>query len=195
MVVVYGISVTTLGTVLTDWTNEVLFGEWVPGIIEAGLDSLGVADWLKSLVWMALLQEWEPFLALYPRYYCSSFSLPFWKGADIWRGLRLLWTGFSAALAFRGKSFIPMLIGSGCSVPGIMASRTIEERDRRMTITVTSFIPCGAKLPVIALLGGALFNQALWVAPSIYFLGIGAVIVSGIMLKKTPLFSGPQFPL
>lgn len=195
MVVVYGISVTTLGTVLTDWTNEVLFGEWVPGIIEAGLDSLGVADWLKSLVLDGIVAGVGAVLGFVPQILLLFFFLAFLEGSGYLARVAFIMDRIFRRFGLSGKSFIPMLIGSGCSVPGIMASRTIEEeRDRRMTITVTSFIPCGAKLPVIALLGGALFNQALWVAPSIYFLGIGAVIVSGIMLKKTPLFSGPPVP-
>lgn len=195
MVVVYGISVTTLGTYLTDWTNEVLFGEIVPNFVSSLLEKAAVAEWLQSLILDGIVAGVGAVLGFVPQMLILFFMLAV-----------LEYSGYMARIAFimdrafrkwglSGKSFIPLLIGSGCSVPGIMASRTIEEeRDRRMTIILTSFIPCGAKLPVIALFAGAILGGALWVAPAAYFLGIVAVILSGLILKKTHRFTGEPTP-
>ena len=171
MFVVYYVSVTTIGDIVTGFANDTLFGEWIVGGVGAVLGF--VLQMLILFLMLAILED----------------------------------IGYMARVAFimdrifrkfglSGKSFIPMLIGSGCSVPGIMASRTIEnERDRRMTIITTSFVPCGAKIPIVALIAGALFGGARWVAPTAYFAGVAAVIVSGIMLKKTKMFAGQPAPL
>ncbi len=154
MWLVYYISVTTVGTIVTDWTNDVLFGEIIPPAIESLLVSIHCAEWLQGLILDGIV------------------------------------AGVGAVLGF-----VPMLIGTGCGVPGVMASRTIEnDRDRKMTIITTTFIPCGAKLPIIALIAGALFGGASWVAPSAYFVGIAAIICSGIILKKTRMFAGDPAP-
>ena len=195
MVIVYGISVTTLGRLLTDWTNEVLFGEIVPTAIGKLLENLAVSEWLQSLVLDGIVAGVGAVLGFVPQMLVLFLMLAF-----------LEYSGYIARVAFimdrvfrkwglSGKSFIPFLIGSGCSVPGIMASRTIEEeRERRMTIILTSFIPCSAKLPVIALFAGAIAGGSLWVAPAAYFMGIVSVILSGLILKKTKRFAGETAP-
>lgn len=195
MVIVYGVSVSTLGGIVTDWTNEVLFGEWVPDVIAHGLELLNVDGWMQSLVLDGIVGGVGAVLGFVPQILLLFFFLAFLEGSGYLARVAFIMDRLFQRFGLSGKSFIPMLIGSGCSVPGIMASRTIEEeRDRRMTVMVTSFIPCSAKLPIIALLAGAIFGGAWWVSPSAYFLGIGAVVLSGIMLKKTRWFAGPPVP-
>ena len=195
MFLVYYVSVTTVGTIVTDWTNDVLFGTIIPPAIESLLVSVGCADWLQSLVLDGIVGGVGAVLGFVPQMFVLFFFLAFLEGCGYMARIAFIMDKIFCRFGLSGKSFIPLLIGTGCGVPGIMASRTIEnERDRRMTIMTTTFIPCGAKLPIIALISGALFGNAPWVAPSAYFVGIGAVIVSGLILKKTKLFAGDPAP-
>ncbi len=268
MFIVYYVSVTTVGTFVTDWTNDGLFGDgfhitggaayeeaagefeqasgileayeagetvyvvedeegnveeeinitpdvvaaaeaveepapedfgvWVPGVpvlAERGLDAIGCADWLKSLIIDGIIAGVGAVLGFVPQMLILFIFLAFLESCGYMARIAFIMDRIFRRFGLSGKSFIPMLIGTGCGVPGIMASRTIEnERDRRMTIMTTTFIPCGAKLPIIALIAGALFNGASWVAPSAYFVGIAAIIISGIILKKTKLFAGEAAP-
>lgn len=195
MVIVYGISITTLGTYLTDWTNEVLFGEIVPGFVSSLLEKMSVAEWLQSLILDGIVAGVGAVLGFVPQMLVLFFMLAFLEASGYMARVAFIMDRAFRKWGLSGKSFIPLLVGSGCSVPGIMASRTIEEEsDRRMTVILTSFIPCGAKLPVIALFAGAIAGDALWVAPAAYFLGIAAVILSGLILKKTPRFKGEPSP-
>ena len=197
MTLVFGLSVWSAGpgTFLTDWVNDQLFGEIIPPAVEGLLQGWGVAGWLQSLILDGIIGGVGAVLGFLPQMVVLFLLLAFLEGTGYMARVAFIMDRVFRRFGLSGKSFIPMLVGVGCSVPGIMASRTIEEeRDRRMTITVTSFIPCGAKLPIIALIAGALFGGAWWVAPSAYFLGIFAVIVSGIILKKTKRFAGPPAP-
>lgn len=195
MVIVYGVSVTTVGTLLTDWTNDVLFGGMILPAASSALEAMGVAAWLQGLVVDGILSGVGAVLGFVPQMLVLFFFLAFLEGCGYMARIAFLMDRVFRRFGLSGKSFIPMLIGTGCGVPGIMASRTIEnENDRRMTIMTTTFIPCGAKLPIIALISGALFADAWWVGPSAYFIGIAAIICSGILLKKTKLFSGNPAP-
>ena len=207
MFIVYFISITTVGTWVTDWTNDGLFGEgfhlfgtdtWVPGIpvlIESGLDAINCAAWLKSLILDGIVAGVGAVLGFVPQMLVLFIMLAFLESCGYMARVAFIMDRIFRRFGLSGKSFIPMLIGSGCGVPGIMASRTIEnDRDRKMTIMTTTFIPCGAKLPIIALVASALFNGAWWVGPSAYFIGVAAVIVSGIILKKTKMFAGDPAP-
>ncbi len=197
MTLVFGLSVWSAGpgTFLTDWVNDQLFGEIIPPAVEGLLQGWGVAGWLQSLILDGIIGGVGAVLGFLPQMVVLFLLLAFLEGTGYMARVAFIMDRVFRRFGLSGKSFIPMLVGVGCSVPGIMASRTIEEeRDRRMTITVTSFIPCGAKLPIIALIAGALFGGAWWVAPSAYFLGIFAVIISGIILKKTKRFAGPPAP-
>lgn len=191
---VYYISVSTLGTILTDFTNDTLIGEWIMEPIRGLLQGV-VPDWLTGLVVDGIIGGVGAVLGFVPQILVLFTLLAILEECGYMARIAFVLDRIFRKFGLSGKSFIPMLIGTGCSVPGIMASRTIEnERDRRMTIITTSFVPCGAKLPIIALLASALFGGAAWVAPSAYFLGIFAVIVSGIMLKKTTRFQGEPAP-
>lgn len=174
------------------------YGVWVPGIpvlLEGGLDAVGCADWLKSLILDGIVGGVGAVLGFVPQMLVLFIFLAFLEACGYMARVAFVMDRIFRKFGLSGKSFIPMLIGTGCGVPGIMASRTIENvRDRRMTIMTTTFIPCGAKLPIIALIAGALFGRAWWVAPSAYFVGILAIIVSGVMLKKTKLFAGDPAP-
>ncbi|MDR3076204.1 MAG: ferrous iron transport protein B [Synergistaceae bacterium] len=205
MFVVYYISVTTVGTYATDWANDGLFGEgWslfgiaVPGIPSALggiLASVNCAEWLQSLILDGIVAGVGAVLGFVPQMLILFFFLAFLEGCGYMARIAFIMDRVFRKFGLSGKSFIPMLIGSGCGVPGVMASRTIEnDSDRRMTIMTTTFIPCSAKLPIIALISGALFGGAWWVAPSAYFVGILAVIVSGLILKKTRMFAGDTAP-
>ncbi len=195
MFLVYYVSVTTVGTIVTDWTNDVLFGTIIPPAIESLLVSIGCADWLQGLILDGIVGGVGAVLGFVPQMFVLFFFLAFLEGCGYMARIAFIMDKIFCRFGLSGKSFIPMLIGTGCGVPGIMASRTIEnERDRRMTIMTTTFIPCGAKLPIIAMISGALFGNAPWVAPSAYFVGIGAVIISGLILKKTKLFAGDPAP-
>ena len=236
MFLVYFISVTTVGTMLTDWANDGVFGDgwhlfgigsaayeeagidtdalrdtllneepdpadygvWVPGIpvlVEDLLVSVGCADWLQGLILEGIVGGVGAVLGFVPQILVLFLFLAFLESCGYMARIAFILDRVFRKFGLSGKSFIPILIGTGCGIPGIMASRTIEnERDRRMTIITTTFIPCGAKLPIIALIAGALFDGAWWVAPSAYFIGIAAIICSGIILKKTRMFSGDVAP-
>ena len=195
MFVVYFISVTTVGTWVTDFTNDTLFGEIIaPGLTNI-LESIDTSPWLLSLLVDGIVGGVGAVLGFVPQMLVLFLFLAFLESCGYMARIAFIMDRIFKNFGLSGKSFIPMLIGTGCSVPGIMASRTIEnDRDRKMTIITTSFIPCGAKLPIIALIAGALFNGAWWVAPTAYFIGIFAVLISGIILKKTKLFSGDAAP-
>ena len=192
---VYYISVTTVGDVVTSWTNEVLFGEIIPPIVENFLVSVGCAEWLQSLILDGIVAGVGAVLGFVPQMLVLFFFLAFLESCGYMARIAFILDRIFRRFGLSGKSFIPMLIGTGCGVPGIMASRTIEnDRDRKMTIMTTTFIPCGAKLPIIALVAGAFFGNAWWVGPSAYFVGIAAIVCSGIILKKTRLFAGDPAP-
>ena len=205
MFLVYFVSVTTVGTWATDWANDGVFGEGfsffglhVPGIpvmLESALQAIGCADWLQGLILDGIVGGVGAVLGFVPQMLILFAFLAFLEACGYMARVAFIMDRIFRKFGLSGKSFIPMLIGSGCGVPGIMASRTIEnDRDRKMTIMTTTFIPCGAKLPIIALIAGALFNGAWWVAPSAYLVGIAAIICSGIILKKTKLFAGDPAP-
>ena len=195
MFIVYYVSVTTVGAFVTDWTNDVLFGEIIPPAIESGLNAIGCAAWLQGLILDGIVAGVGAVLGFVPQMLVLFIFLAFLEGCGYMARVAFIMDRIFRKFGLSGKSFIPMLIGSGCGVPGIMASRTIEsDRDRKMTIMTTTFVPCGAKLPIIALIAGAFFNNAGWVAWSAYFVGVAAIICSGIILKKTKMFSGEPAP-
>ena len=205
MFVVYYVSVSTIGTWATDWANDGVFGDgWslfglsipsIPSVIEAGLNAVGCAGWLQGLILDGMVAGVGAVLGFVPQMLVLFIFLAFLESCGYMARVAFIMDRIFRKFGLSGKSFIPMLIGSGCGVPGIMASRTIEnDRDRKMTIMTTTFIPCGAKLPIIALIAGALFHGAWWVAPSAYFVGIAAIICSGIILKKTKMFAGDPAP-
>lgn len=244
MFLVYYIAVSSVGTLVTDWANDGLFGDgwhlfgigtsdynqavtdytaqdiltdetasaadeagapdpsdygvWVPGIpvlVESGLDAANSPEWLKSLLIDGIIGGVGAVLGFVPQMMILFIMLAFLEACGYMARIAFVLDRVFRKFGLSGKSFIPMLIGTGCGVPGIMSSRTIEnERDRRMTIMTTTFIPCGAKLPIIALISSALFGGAWWVAPSAYFVGIAAIVISGIMLKKTKPFAGEPAP-
>lgn len=195
MWLVYYVSVTTVGTIVTDWTNDVLFGEIIPPMIENLLVSVNCADWLQGLILDGIVAGVGAVLGFVPQMLVLFFFLAVLESCGYMARVAFIMDRIFRRFGLSGKSFIPMLIGTGCGVPGVMASRTIEnDRDRKMTIMTTTFIPCGAKLPIIALFAGAIFGGASWVAPSAYFVGIAAIICSGIILKKTKMFAGDPAP-
>ena len=195
MFVVYYVSVTTVGTWVTDWTNDVLFGEIIPPAVESWLVSINCADWLQGLILDGIIGGVGAVLGFVPQMFVLFLFLAFLESCGYMARIAFIMDRIFRKFGLSGKSFIPMLIGTGCGVPGVMASRTIEnDRDRKMTIMTTTFIPCGAKLPIIGLIAGALFDGAWWVAPSAYFVGVAAIVISGIILKKTKLFAGDPAP-
>lgn len=195
MFIVYYVSVTTVGTWVTDWTNDVLFGEIIPPTVENFLASIGTAGWLTGLILDGIIGGVGAVLGFVPQMLVLFLFLAFLESCGYMARIAFIMDRIFRRFGLSGKSFIPILIGTGCGVPGIMASRTIEnDRDRKMTIMTTTFIPCGAKLPIIALIAGALFGGAWWVAPSAYFVGIAAIVCSGIILKKTRMFAGDPAP-
>ncbi|MBR5969114.1 MAG: ferrous iron transporter B [Lachnospiraceae bacterium] len=232
MIIVYYVSVTTVGSWATDWANDGLFGDgfhlfgaggaeyeeametfeenggeepdpasygtWVPGIpalAERGLDAIGCNDVLKGLVLDGIIAGVGAVLGFVPQIFVLFLFLAFLEACGYMARIAFIMDRIFRRFGLSGKSFIPILIGTGCGIPGIMASRTIEnERDRRMTIITTTFIPCGAKLPFIAMVAGAIFGGAWWVAPAAYFIGIAAIVCSGIILKKTRVFAGDPAP-
>lgn len=192
---VYYISVTTVGTIVTDWTNDVLFGEIIPPMISSFLTSIHCAPWLSALILDGIVAGVGAVLGFVPQMFVLFFFLAILEDCGYMARVAFIMDRIFRKFGLSGKSFIPMLIGTGCGIPGVMASRTIEsDRDRKMTVMTTTFIPCGAKLPIIALITGAIFNGASWVSPSAYFLGMGAIVISGIILKKTRLFIGDPAP-
>ncbi len=195
MWIVYYVSVTTVGTFVTDWTNDVLFGDIIPPAVEGVLVSMNCADWLQGLILDGIVGGVGAVLGFVPQMLVLFIFLAFLEACGYMARVAFIMDRIFRKFGLSGKSFIPMLIGTGCGVPGVMASRTIEnDRDRKMTIMTTTFIPCGAKLPIIALIAGALFDGASWVAPSAYFVGIAAIVCSGIILKKTKMFAGDPAP-
>lgn len=248
MFLVYYISVSTVGTIATDWANDGVFGDgwylgsgqeqfdevseefesaqesvdafeataeeedldpasepdpteygmWVPGIpvlVEQGLDSIGCADWLKALILDGIVAGVGAVLGFVPQMLVLFLLLAFLESCGYMARIAFILDRVFRRFGLSGKSFVPILIGTGCGVPGIMSSRTIEnQNDRRMTVMTTTFIPCGAKLPIIALFAGAVFGGEWWVAPSTYFLGIIAILCSGVILKKTRFFAGDPAP-
>lgn len=192
---VYYISVTTVGTFVTDWTNDVLFGEIIPPAVDSFLTSIQCADWLHGLIVDGIIGGVGAVIGFVPQMLVLFFFLAILEDCGYMARVAFIMDHIFRKFGLSGKSFIPMLIGTGCGVPAVMASRTIEsDRDRKMTIMTTTFIPCGAKMPIIGLIAGAIFHGASWIAPSAYFVGMAAVIVSGIMLKKTKLFAGDPAP-
>ena len=205
MFLVYYVSVSTVGAFVTDFMNDGVFGEgfdffghWVPGIpalVETGLAAAATPAWLNSLILDGIVAGVGAVLGFVPQILVLFLFLAFLEACGYMSRIAFVLDRIFRKFGLSGKSFIPILIGTGCGVPGIMASRTIEnEPDRRMTVITTTFIPCGAKLPVIAMIAAALFGNAWWVAPLCYFIGITAIVVSGIMLKKTRPFSGKPSP-
>ncbi|RKI80110.1 ferrous iron transport protein B [bacterium 0.1xD8-71] len=219
MFLVYYISMVTVGASATDWANDGLFGDgfyllgigsaayeeaseaygvWVPGIpvlVGNALEAAGVADWLAGLINDGIVAGVGAVLGFVPQMLVLFLLLAFLEACGYMARIAFVLDRIFRKFGLSGKSFIPMLIGTGCGVPGIMASRTIEnERDRRMTIMTTTFIPCGAKVPFISMVAGAVFGGSAWVATSAYFVGMAAIIISGIMLKKTKMFSGDPAP-
>ncbi|WP_294722673.1 ferrous iron transport protein B [uncultured Gemmiger sp.] len=184
-----------IGTFATDWTNDVLFGEIVPNALGGFLEGIGVADWLYGLIMDGIVAGVGAVLGFVPQMLVLFFLLSILEDVGYMARVAFIMDRIFRRFGLSGKSFIPMLVGTGCGVPGVMASRTIEnERDRRMTIMTTCFIPCGAKMPIIGLFAGALFGGSSWVATSAYFIGFAAIIISGIILKKTKLFAGDPAP-
>ena len=195
MFIVYYVSVTTIGSILTDWTNDTLFGEWIVPGAQSFFENIGCADWLTGLIVDGVISGVGAVLGFVPQMLVLFIFLAFLESCGYMSRVAFIMDRIFRKFGLSGKSFIPMLIGSGCGVPGVMASRTIEnDRDRKMTIMTTTFIPCGAKLPIIALIAGAFFDNAGWVAWSAYFVGVAAIICSGIILKKTKMFSGEPAP-
>ncbi len=205
MWLVYYVSVTTVGSWATDWANDGVFGDgWslfgleipgIPVVIGNLLEAVNCADWLSGLILDGIVAGVGAVLGFVPQMLVLFIFLAFLESCGYMARVAFIMDRIFRKFGLSGKSFIPMLIGSGCGVPGVMASRTIEnDRDRKMTIMTTTFIPCGAKLPIIALIAGAIFDGASWVAPSAYFVGIAAIICSGIILKKTRMFAGDPAP-
>ncbi len=195
MFLVYYISVTTVGTIVTDFTNDTFVGEWIQAPAMAWLQSIGTADWLVGLIGEGIIGGVGAVIGFVPQMLVLFFFLAILEDVGYMSRVAFIMDRVFRKFGLSGKSFIPMLISSGCGVPGIMASRTIEnDRDRKMTIMTTTFIPCGAKMPIVALVAGALFHNAGWVAFTAYIVGVAAVVVSGILLKKTKAFAGDPAP-
>ena len=207
MFAVYYISISTVGTKMTDWVNDVLFGSdpWsffglvdvpsIPGAVTSLLEAMNVSEALQGLVIDGIVAGMGAVIGFLPQMLTFFFFLAILEGCGYMARVAFIMDRVFRKFGLSGKSFIPMLIGTGCGVPGVMGSRTVEnERDRRMTIMTTTFIPCSAKLPIIALLAGALFNNSAWVGWSAYFLGVCAIVFSGIVLKKTKMFAGQPAP-
>lgn len=195
MFMIYYLSITTIGGQATDWVTDEFFGVIVPDVVEGYLESVGAAEWLTSLIVDGVISGVGAVLGFLPQMLVLFFCLAILEDCGYMTRIAFIMDRIFRKFGLSGKSFIPILIGTGCGVPGIMASRTIEnENDRKMTIITTTFIPCSAKLPIIALISGSLFPDSIWVAPSAYFLGISAIVLSGIILKKTKAFSGDPSP-
>ncbi len=201
MFLIYAISMggwsVSIGTMATDWANDVLFGEWVPGLFDTILGALGVAEgsWVYGLIQDGIVAGVGAVLGFVPQMLVLFLLLSILEDVGYMARVAFIMDRIFRRFGLSGKSFIPMLVATGCGVPGIMASRTIEQdRDRKMTIMTTGFIPCGAKMPIVGLFAGALFGNSAWVATSAYFIGVAAVIVSGIMLKKFKAFAGEPAP-
>jgi ferrous iron transport protein B len=195
MYTVYYISISTVGDLVTGWTNDTLFGELICGNLRAFMESVGTAGWLTGLVVDGIVGGVGAVIGFVPQMIILFLMLSIIEDVGYMARVAFIMDRIFRRFGLSGKSFIPMLVSSGCGVPGVMACRTIEnERDRRMTVMTTCFIPCGAKMPIIALFAGALFGGSGLVATSAYFIGVAAVIISGIILKKTRLFAGDPAP-
>ena len=192
---VYYIAVSSLGGILTDWTNDTLFGEIIGENVAAFLEKIGTAPWLQGLINDGIIGGVGAVLGFVPQIMLLFFLLSLLEDCGYMARIAFIMDRIFRKFGLSGKSFIPVLISSGCGVPGIMATRTMEnDKDRRITIMLTTFIPCGAKIPVIALFTGAIFGGASWVAPCVYFLGIFMIIICGIILNKTKVFKGEPAP-
>ena len=192
---VYYLSIQTIGIIGTDWVNDVLFGQWVPDITSHLLTQWQVAPWMQGLIVDGIIAGVGAVLGFLPQLLVLFCCLSILEDCGYMARIAFVMDRLLRRFGLSGKSFIPILVATGCGVPGIMASRTIEsERDRRLTIMVTTFMPCSAKLPIIGLIAGAFFPHSSWVAPSAYFLGILAIVLSAISLKKTALFAGDVTP-
>ncbi|MDE5818266.1 MAG: ferrous iron transport protein B, partial [Lachnospiraceae bacterium] len=195
MFLVYYLAMVTVGAFCTDWTNDVLFGEIVPGAVDSVLTAVGCDGWLYGLIQDGIVAGVGAVLGFVPQMLVLFILLAFLEGCGYMARIAFIMDRIFRKFGLSGKSFIPMLVGVGCGVPGVMASRTIEnDRDRKMTIMTTTFIPCGAKMPIVGLIAGALFGGAAWVATSAYFIGVAAIVISGIILKKTKMFAGDPAP-
>ena len=195
MTLVYYISVSTIGGIVTDFTNDTLFGEWIQPAVATFLENIGAAEWVVSLVVDGIIGGLAAPIGFAPQMAIVFFFLSLLEDCGYMARVAFIMDRIFRKFGLSGKSFIPFMISSGCGVPGIMASRTIEnEKDRRMTMITTTFMPCGAKLPVIALIAGFLMGGSWWFAPVMYFLGIAIIIISCIILKKTKMFSGDPAP-
>ena len=195
MWLIYYIAIQTVGAMGTDWVNDHLFGDIVPNFVSSTLQSWNVAEWMQSLILDGIIAGVGAVLGFLPQLMVLFLCLALLEDCGYMSRIAFVMDRIFRKFGLSGKSFIPMLIATGCGVPGVMASRTIEsEKDRRMTAMLTTFMPCSAKLPIIALVAGAFFPNSSWVAPSAYFVGMGAIVLSGIALKKTKLFSGDPVP-
>lgn len=195
MWLIYYLAIQTIGTMGTDWINDTLFGSWLPQHVEQVLVNWQVAQWMQQLILNGIIAGVGAVLGFLPQLIVLFLCLSFLEDCGYMSRIAFVMDRLFRKFGLSGKSFIPMLIATGCGVPGVMASRTIEnEQDRRLTIMVTTFMPCSAKLPIIALIAGAFFPHTSWVAPSAYFLGMSSIVLSGIMLKKTKLFAGDTAP-
>jgi ferrous iron transport protein B len=195
MFLVYYLSISTVGTMGSGWVNDKLFGDIIPPAVEGFLASIGTAEWLNSLILDGIIAGVGAVLGFLPQMLVLFFCMAILEDCGYMARIAFIMDRIFRRFGLSGKSFIPILIGTGCGVPGIMASRTIEnDRDRKLTVITTTFIPCSAKLPIIALIAGALFPRNPWIAPSAYFVGMAAIVVSGIILKKVRLFAGEPSP-
>lgn len=195
MWIVYYVSVSSLGAIVTDWTNDTLFGGWITDLVTSGLQAAGTADWLTGLIVDGIIGGVGTVLGFVPQMFILFFFMSILEDSGYMARVAFIMDRIFRKFGLSGKSFIPMLISSGCGVPGIMATRTIEnEKDRRMTMMVTTFIPCGAKTVIIGMIALTFFRGSVWMAPAMYFLGILMVIFSGIVLKKTRIFAGDPAP-
>ncbi|HEL1980918.1 TPA: ferrous iron transport protein B [Streptococcus suis] len=191
----YFLSIQTVGTIGTDWVNDVLFGELVPGLIQANLDRFEIAGWLQSLVLDGIIAGCGAILGFVPQIFVLFVCLGILEDIGYMSRVAFVMDRIFRRFGLSGKSFIPMLISTGCGVPGVMASRTIEnEQDRKITIMTATFMPCSAKLPIISLVAGAFFPDNPWIAPSAYFVGMAAIVLSGMALKKTKQLGGVASP-
>ncbi|MDR1893562.1 MAG: ferrous iron transport protein B [Spirochaetales bacterium] len=195
MIFVYYISVTTIGAIVTDFTNDTLFGSWIMEPLAGWFEEIGTAGWLASLIVDGIIGGVGAVLGFVPQMLVLFLMLSLLEDVGYMARVAFIMDRIFRRFGLSGKTFIPLLISSGCGVPGVMASRTIEsERDRRLTVMTTCFVPCGAKTPIVAMIAGAVFGGVWWVAPSAYFVGLGAVIISGLILKKTRPFAGKAAP-
>ncbi len=195
MFAVYYISMQTIGTACTDWVNNVLFGDIIPPFVSGLLESVNCAPWLEGLIVDGIIAGVGAVLGFVPQMLVLFLLLSILEGCGYMARIAFIMDRIFRRFGLSGKSFIPMLVGVGCGVPGVMASRTIEsEKDRRMTIMTTTFIPCGAKMPIVGLIAGAIFGGAAWVSTSAYFVGFAAIVFSGVLLKKTKWFAGDPTP-